>query len=183
MVIEQLRLTTPEFLSWTERPENQQRLFELIDGEIVEKVASFTPSRVAMRVGRFIGNYLDEHPTGYVTGADGTYRLDEYNALMPDVGYISKARLPEIPAREVPLPPDLAVEVKSPTDTRRELRRQAEQYMAAGTRMVWLIFPEEGQIEVYLPDQDVIEIELDGVLDGGDVLPGFTLAVSEVFRN
>jgi hypothetical protein len=60
-----------------------------------------------------------------------------------------------MPEREAPVPPDFAVEVKSPTDSKRELRRKAEKYMTYGTRLVWLVFPDEQVIEVYLADQDV----------------------------
>jgi Uma2 family endonuclease len=181
MAMERIKLTTSEFLEWSERPENRDRLFELIDGEVIEKVASFTPSRLAMRIGRFIGNYLDKNPIGYVTGADGSYVISDEDTFMPDVGYISKIRLREEPEREVPIPPDLAVEVRSPTDSKREMRRKAEKYIAAGTKLVWLIFPESQTVEVYYgKEQD----ELLGVKDsltGYDVLPGFSLAVREIF--
>jgi Uma2 family endonuclease len=180
MVLQQEKhYTLSEFHAFAEHPENKNRLFELIAGEIVEKMASFTPSKIAMRIGRFIGNFADE--IGYVTGSDGSYILSDEYEFMPNVGYISRARLPVEPAREVQGPPDLAVEVKSPTDTKRELRRKAEDYMRFGTKMVWLVFPDEQSVEVYLPDEDVITVGLDGTLDGGDVLPGFTLPVGEIF--
>ncbi len=179
MVIQEKRYTIAEFHTFTEREDNKNRLFELINGEIVEKVASFTPSKLAMRIGRFIGNVSDE--LGYVTGADGSYILSEDYEFMPDVGYISKARLPEEPAREVNGPPDLAVEVKSPTDSKRALRLKAEDYLRFGTKMVWLVFPDEQLVEVYVPGQDVQEVKIDGILDGGDVLPGFTLPVRDIF--
>jgi Uma2 family endonuclease len=179
MVIQEKRYTLAEFHAFAERPENKNRLFELINGEIVEKVASFTPSRVAIRIARFIGNFSDD--IGYVTGADGSYILSPGYEVMPDVGYISKERLPHEPAREVEGPPDLAVEVKSPTDSKRELRQKAEVYLRFGTKMVWLVFPEEQRVEVYVPDDDVREFDINGVLDGGEVLPGLTLPVREIF--
>lgn len=182
MVVQEKRYTLAEYRAFCDRPEFQNRLFELIAGEIVEKVASFKPSRLAMRMGHLIGYYLDEHDIGYLTGADGSYILAEDYTFMPDVGFISKARLPHEPEREVEGPPDLAIEVKSPTDSKRALRLKAEDYIRFGTRMVWLIFPEDQKVEVYLPDQDVQEIGIDGVLDGGEALPGFKLAVSEIFK-
>lgn len=173
------RYTLDEFHAFTELPANKNRLFELINGEIVEKVASFTPSKLAMRVGRFIGNFADD--IGYITGADGSYILAPGYEFMPDVGYISKARLPDEPERQVQGPPDLAIEVKSPTDSKRELRQKAEDYIRFGTKMVWLVFPESQHVEVYVPDKDVSEMFIGDVLDGGDVLPGFTLPVKDIF--
>jgi Uma2 family endonuclease len=182
MVLQQEKhYTLSEFHAFAERSENKNRLFELIAGEIVEKMASFKSSRIAMHIGHLLSNYLDQNSIGYVTGSDGSYILSEDDEFMPDVGYISKARLPVEPEREVQGPPDLAVEVKSPTDTKRQLRRKAEDYMRFGTKMAWLVFPDEQSVEVYLPDQDVITVGLDGTLNGGDVLPGFTLPVRDIF--
>lgn len=181
MVIQEKRYTLAEFHAFAERSENKNRLFELINGEIVEKVASFTPSRIALRIGYLLATYLDQHDIGYVTGADGSYILSPGYEVMPDVGYISKERLPREPEREVEGPPDLAVEVKSPTDSKRELRQKAEVYLRFGTKMVWLVFLEDQRVEVYVPDDDVREFDINGVLDGGEVLPGFTLSVSEIF--
>ena len=76
----------------------------------------------------------------------------------------------------------MAVEVKSPTDSKRELRRKAEKYLAFGTRLVWLVFPDEEVVEVYLPDRDVETLKPGDTLDGGDVLPGFSLPVRSLFE-
>lgn len=157
------------------------RILELIDGELVEKTPSFVPSAVAMTIGAYLRLYVRERDLGYVTGADGGYVLNEGNVFIPDVGFITRARLPEAPAREAPVPPDLAVEVKSPTDTIRELRRKAEQYLAAGTRLVWLVFPDDRRVEVYDGDADVITLSDGDTLTGGALLPGFTLSVRDIF--
>ncbi|MBL8153322.1 MAG: Uma2 family endonuclease [Anaerolineae bacterium] len=179
MVVQEKRYTIAEFTRFTELPENKNRLFELIDGEIVEKVASFTPSRIAVRIARFLDTFAES--LGYVTGADGSYILSPDYEFMPDVGYISKIRLPQEPAGKVDGPPDLAVEVKSPTDSKRELRLKAEDYLRFGTKMVWLVFPDDQRVEVYIPDADVRELSITDTLDGGTVLTGFTLPVREIF--
>lgn len=181
MVIREQRYTLEAFHAFSQRPENRDRLFELIDGEVVEKVESFIPSRIAGWISTYINMYLLRNPIGYVTGADGSYILSPEHEFMPDVGYISKQRLPEIPMHEVRGAPDLAVEVLSPTDSKRELRRKAEDYLRFGARMVWLIFPETQRVEVYTVDDDVVELDAAGILDGGEVLPGFTLPVRDIF--
>ena len=181
MAVQEKRYTLVEYRAFTERPENRDRLFELIDGVIIEKMASFNPSRIAVRISRYLGTYVDEHDLGYVTGADGTYILSPGFGVIPDTAYISKSRLPIIPEREVEGPPDLAVEVKSPTDSKRQLHQKAEDYLRFGTKMVWLVFPEDQRVQVYFGEQGFIEVGIDGVLDGGDVLPGFTLPVRKIF--
>ncbi|MBX3061837.1 MAG: Uma2 family endonuclease [Anaerolineae bacterium] len=178
------RLTYEDYVAFTERLENEQRIFELIDGEIVEKIPSFTPSEIAAYFIRKLGNYLDVNPIGRLTTPDGGYRMPNGDVTIPDVGFITKARLPHRPEREAPVPPDLAIEVKSPTDRVRPLRRKAEKYLEGGTRLVWLVFPEERKIEVYdLTAEDVFTIDIEGTLQGGDVLPGFTLKVADIFKS
>src|SRR4051812_23821631 len=108
--------TIEEFQEFEALPEHAGQIFELIDGEIIQKMPSFTPSRIASRINRFIGNFVDARDLGYVTGADGGYVMSPGNVFNPDVGFISKKRLPTEPEREAPVPPDMAVEVKSPTD-------------------------------------------------------------------
>ncbi|MHB8626144.1 MAG: Uma2 family endonuclease [Aggregatilineales bacterium] len=174
--------TLAEYREWCDRPENADRLFELIDGEIIEKVASYTPSRIGMRIGHLISSYLDTNPIGDVTGADGTYEMSETNAFMPDVAFISRTRMPDDPERAAQIPPDLAVEVKSPTDTYRALRKKAELYLASGTRIVWLVFPETETVELYMGNADVQVMDVTKTLEGGEVLPGFILPVREIFK-
>ncbi len=182
MAVETKSYTVEEFFRIEALPENTDKLLELIDGEIVTKVPSFTPSRIAVRIAAYITMYLFKNEIGYVTGEAGGYVMAEGNVFNPDVGYISKERLPQIPTREVLVPPDLAVEVKSPTDSKRAMRRKADQYLASGTKQVWLVFPEEYVVEVYSPENTEGRIlSYDGVLDGGVALPGFSLQVSEVF--
>lgn len=181
MAIDKQLYTLDEYHSIIDMPENRDRILELIDGELVEKMPSFTPSRIASRISYKFNRYLEDHPIGYVTGEAGGYIMSNEFVFNPDVGYISKVRLPEEPEREAPVPPDLAVEVKSPTDSKRAMRRKAERYLELGTRVVWLVFPDEQEIEVYLPDEDVKTLRVGDTLDGGEVLPGFTLSVSELF--
>lgn len=106
MAVEKLTYTVAQFQEFESLRENVDRILELIDGEIVEKMPSFTPSRIASRIARFLGNFADEHQLGYVTGEAGGYVMSEGNVFNPDVGYISKERLPEKPEREAPVPPE-----------------------------------------------------------------------------
>ena len=181
MLVQERKYTLDEFHAISELSENRDRLLELINGEIVEKMASFEPSELALLIARFLLNYLDENPIGRVSGADGSYILSPGNEVMPDVGYISKLRMPDKPPRQVLMAPDLAVEVKSPTDSIRTVREKAALYLAHGTQMVWLVFPETQRVEIYTADGEIADIGVNGVIDGGQVLPGFRLEVQRLF--
>jgi Uma2 family endonuclease len=180
MVVQTGRLTVEEFDALVELPENADRLLEYIGGEIVEVVSNSYSSIVAGQVLIDIGAYVRREKLGYVTGEAGGYAVSG-ERYIPDVGFISKAKQPE-PPREtyIPNPPDLAVEVLPPTDKPKEMRVKVIHYLAAGTT-VWVVDPEARTVEVYTPGPRVKTLGIDDMLDGGDVLPGFTLAVKGIF--
>lgn len=183
--IQKKALSYADYQRFCEMPENRDRLFEFIDGEIIEKMPSFEPSELATEIIYYLKHYLKQNPIGRLTAPDGSYIMsddDDPDVFIPDVGYISNERLGKIPEREVPVPPDLAVEIKSPTDRLRAIRRKAEKYLFYGTRMVWVIFPETKTVEVYdIESEDVQILGIEDILSGGNVLPGFTLAVKDIF--
>ncbi|MDX2140552.1 MAG: Uma2 family endonuclease [Chloroflexota bacterium] len=136
MNVQARKLTLDEFHAFCELRENRDRLFEVINGEIVEKMAIFEPSTIAAEIIFQFKLWLKSHPIGRVTASDGSYILANTHELIPGVGYISKERMPGIPPREAILAPDLAVEVKSPTDSKREMHQKAELYLAHRTTIV-----------------------------------------------
>jgi Uma2 family endonuclease len=180
--------TLEQFEQFISLPENASRHFELIDGEIHEKMsASFLPSMIAANILWLLKNHVVEHELGYITGADGSYVVSPKDHFMPDVGFIRKERLPEIPSGSVPVAPDLAVEVVSPSDSIREVHKKALRYLAKGTQMVWVVYPEEQVIEVYRPslgddDARIQSLGIEEAIDGGDSLPGLVLPLSKIFQ-
>lgn len=179
------RLTLDDLHEFEARPENQDKHFELIEGEIIEKMASFLPSAIAQQVAFALMLYLKQNPLGYLTGSDGGYIMPNGNRLIPDVGYISKTRLPTFPPREVPIPPDLAVEVVSPTDDLREVQKKARLYVQYGVKMVWVVYPEDQNVDVYEPAEGgvlVKSFDLEGVLSCPALLPDFELPVRSIFQ-
>jgi Uma2 family endonuclease len=182
MDIQTTTLTVAEFLQIEALPENADRILELVNGEVVEKMVSFTPSEIALTIGTHLKLYLFQHPIGRATAADGGYMMGDGNVFIPGVAFITNERLPTTPSRQAPVPPDLAVEVKSPTDRKSQLRNKAGIYLANGMKLVWLVFPDEYVVEVYTPhDPNGHTVSYDGVLNGADVLPAFALKVSEIF--
>ena len=177
MVAQTRQSTVEEFEQFVALPENADRLFEYIGGEIVEMVSNSYSSEIAFNVGFFIKWYLRERSIGgRITGADGGYRVSGQR-LIPDIAFTSIDKQPES-SREAynPIPPDLAVEVLEPD----LMSFKVASYLAAGT-LVWVVNPDKKHVEVYTPGQPPKRIGLEGTVDGGDVLPGFSLAVKDIF--
>lgn len=160
------------------------RLFELIDGVLVEKAMGYRESFLALRIGRLLDAYVSLHQLGIVTGADGMMRLSARNVRIPDVSFVSWEQLPKrkVPTKPIPdLYPDLAVEVLSESNTRREMDRKREDYFRAGTRLVWQFDPDRRQVEVFTTPRKPKVLNSTQTLDGGKVLPGFALSLAELF--
>jgi Uma2 family endonuclease len=184
MAIQQKLYTVDDVWEMVHQPEHIAKKFELIEGRLIEMSRpGGVHGLLAARFSRHLGNFVEPAHIGIITVETGYHPPnDRHNLFSPDVAFISVERAPNpFPAQFVPVMPDLAIEIKAPNDTKRDMRRKAELYLEFGTRMVWLVFPDDQEIEVYVPDQDVITYKIDGVLDGATVLPGFTLAVREVF--
>ena len=159
---------------------SQNRLCELVEGVLVEKTAGYFESRLALLLGHFLEDFLEEHDFGFVLGADGTVRLMPGLVRIPDVSFVSWDKVPnrELPAEPIP---DLAVEVLSEGNTAEEMRRKLGEYFQVGVRLVWLIDPATRTAEVYTSPRKKTTIGKDGVLNGGTVLPGFRLSMQELF--
>jgi Uma2 family endonuclease len=175
-------MTPEQFDAWMMRPENADKAYEFIAGEIVEKmVSNQRSSQIGTRIAVFLGMYLLQHTLGRLTGEQGGYIVNG-ERYIPDVGYMSYARQPiDNDDAYNPLAPDLAVEVLSPTDTAREMRIKVVSYLAAGT-VVWVVSPDDETIEIYVPGEKGRVLGIDDTLDGGTVLPGFSMAVKEIFK-
>lgn len=183
MVLQKKLLTVEDFEAFTELPENEDRLFEYIGGEIVEVPSNPSASWYSARVIGYFFLHLLSHNIGYVTGEAGGYMVSG-ERYAPDVAFISYARQPKLATRGYnPNPPDLAVEVDFPSTPQSQdnLRIKIANYLAAGT-VLWLLRPETKTVEVYTPGQPVKILGMNDVLDGGDILPGFKLAVKDIFQ-
>jgi Uma2 family endonuclease len=161
--------------------DHEDRLCELIDGVLVEKAVGQYESKIAGWVIFFINSYLSEHPIGDAFAPDGPMRVAPKQIRMPDVAFVSKERASNTGEAILPVSPDLAIEILSPSNRPKEMRRKLRDYFAGGTRLVWYIDPKTWTANVYTSPADVTAIDSDGVLDGGDVLPGFKLALADLF--
>ena len=174
--------TFEEFWDIAQLPENEDKRLELEDGVIVEMPSSSPTNTVtAMRIGHFLNAFVIPRDLGWVTGADGGFKLGTRQSRQPDVGFISKVRVPELPKRFL-LAPDLAIEIVSPNE---DIYKKALEYLRAGTRIVWAVYSEDKTVHVMRLDEDggikSLPFGIEATVDGGDVLPGFTLAVRDIF--
>lgn len=185
MVFRDKVMTLEAFEAFTELPENAEKRFEMVGGEVIE-----VPSNpYASACGQLIGAPMVLHNQkignlGYVTGEQGGYMVSG-EPYAPDVAFISKARQPKLVRKGYnPAPPELAVEVDFPStyESQRSLSRKIANYLAAGT-LLWVVYPETQTVDVYAPGQPVRTVGMDGLLEAGDILPGFTLAVKDIFPN
>jgi Uma2 family endonuclease len=99
----------------------------------------------------------------------------EQDARVPD-------NLDELPDGYVPFAPDLAVEVVSSNDEPKEVNEKVAQYLKYGTRLVWVMYTDKQEVKVHVPHQKPRTLKVSDTLDGGDVLPGFKIAVKDIFR-
>jgi Uma2 family endonuclease len=180
MTVQIKRYTVEEFDNFVHLPENSDKRFEFIRGEVVEVVSNNYSSEIAARINGFLFMYLQKNPIGRLTGADGGYQISG-ERYIPDVAFISKTKQPKSShAAYNPNTPDLVVEVLSPTDTDAQMRVKVTHYLLVKTT-VWIVDPAKQQVEVYIPGRTVTLVGIDGALDGGEMLPGFTLAIKDVF--
>jgi Uma2 family endonuclease len=185
MALERQHTTAEAFDEFIQRADLGDRIFELVDGEILEVPSNPYVSSIALRIAGFLFIYLLKNPIGYVTGEAGLYMIGG-ERYAPDVAYISKARQPELAHSGAnPTPPELAVEVVSDENSAAELRTlrlKISNYHAVGT-VVWVVNPTARGVEVHVPGQAVQTLSEQDTLDGGEILPGFTLLVGEIFAS
>lgn len=164
-------------------PEHSNRLFELINGEVHEKMPTQQYGLIASNINLELALYARQTKTGR-PGIEVRHQIpeDKRNSRLPDISFVC-TKGPLVEHGSVVGMPDLAVEIKSPTDTITEMRETAAYYVANGSRLVWLVYPNYRLVEVYRPAADVEILGEDDTLTGDDVLPGFTLSVRALFAD
>ncbi len=182
MVLQTRYVTDEEFDRFVALPENADRNFEYIAGEIVEVVSNSLSSHFGAKISARVTIFAEDNHLGRVTGADGGYIVSG-EKYIPDVAFISFARQANLPRVAYnPVPPDLAIEVLSPGNDEIEIARKIGNYIAAGT-VLWLVDPEKKTIDVYIPNQPRKTLRVGDILEGGDVLPGFKLSLAAIFND
>jgi Uma2 family endonuclease len=162
---------------------HEDRLCELVDGILVEKTMGFRESMLACFLSRIIGNWVAPQRLGRVAGEGGMMRLAPGLVRIPDVSFVARDQFPSN-ALSQPIPdlaPTLAVEVLSESNTRKEMSQKLQEYFAAGTKLVWYVDPKTRTVDVFTAVDRCVRLTEQETLDGGEVLPGFTLPLKELF--
>jgi len=163
-----------------------ERLCELVDGILVEKTLGAEESYLALLIGTFLNNFVRPRRLGFVYGADGMMRLNPDLIRIPDVSFVPRERTPNGRLPRGPFclyVPTLAVEVLSPSNTKKEMAEKLLDYFGAGVELVWYVDPVKKTVRVYTGPDDSRLFREKQTLDGGAVLPGFALSLRELFAD
>ncbi len=175
------RMTVAQYDTFLAQSDSTDRRFELISGEIIEKMPTQLHAAIISLVNFFLMLYLQQHPIGYAL-IEARYRAprDQENDLIPDLSYVARTHGALVRSGPAPYMPDLAVECQSEGQSDNFMSDKAQLYLARGTRMVWIIYPAMQQIAVLTPtDRQLLTVA--DVLTGADVLPGVSVPVKSLF--
>jgi Uma2 family endonuclease len=164
--------------------ERDKRMFELVEGILVEKTVGTYESFLAATIVRILGQYVTDHDLGIVLGADGMLRLAPGLVRIPDVSFIAWDRIPgrRIPEQAIAdLCPSLAVEVLSRSNTRQEMDLKLREYFACGSRSVWMVDPAPEEIRVYVNPERCQVFSRPASLTDLPLLSGFELPLDQLF--
>ena len=129
----------------------------------------------------YLYSHVRANQLGRVYTSDTSFQIGD-RVLIPDIAFVSSARLPEDRRRAFAIPPDLAVEVVSPTDIQYRVTEKAFTYLDAGTRLVWVIEPIAKTVTVYRSETDIKTLTINDTLSGEDVVEGFSCQVAQLFE-
>jgi Uma2 family endonuclease len=162
----------------------EDKLYELVEGTLVEKPMGFPESYLALELGFLLRTYLEANDLGFLCTPDVLIEFLPELVRGPDVCFIRwDTRLGQtVPADQIGRQiPDLAVEILSPSNSRREMLRKRKEYFLAGVRVIWEIDPATRTAEAYTAPDVKTGVGEAGTLAGGDVLPGFELPLAKLF--
>ena len=163
----------------------ERRLCELVDGVLVEIAYGFYESVLSVSLGSALAKYNEKSERGVLLGANMAYRLRPGCVRRPSISFVSWDRFLDgkLPDEEIPdLAPDLAIQILRVGNTEREMQMALKDYFAAGVQRVWLIDPRAEMADVYSSPARRRRVQSDQSLNGGPVLPGFSLSLTELFR-
>lgn len=178
------RLITADELLEMELPPGR---YDLIDGELYHMAAAGGGhGRLTMQITLPVGNYVVGHGLGEVFAAETGFVLaeDPDVVVAPDLAFVRSGRLEPRWHRRgyLRIVPDFAVEVVSPSDYPKLIQLKLDKYLEARIPLLILVYPEQQSVRVFRDGREAEVLGIDDVLDGGDVLPGFQLAMAELFR-
>ena len=159
---------------------------ELVKGQLIMMSPSGgRDGTVAFSIGRLLGTHVFTHRLGVVCAAETGFLIERNpdTVRAPDAAFVAAARVPSDgpPDAFWPFAPDLAVEVVSPSDRWTAVEEKARSWLVSGTRLVWVVDPRGRTVHVYHQTKEALRLAEGDVLDGEDVVPGFSVTVAELF--
>ena len=159
---------------------------DLIEGELVPMppMPGDEHGQLTMSLSIEAGYFIRSRDLGICYAAETRFIIhrDPDSSIAPDFAFTAKARAPrQIVRGSSPVIPDLVLEVRSPSDTRREAEAKMQTWINAGVRLGWELNPVTQILTVYRPGAEPREVDVNGVIDGEDALPGFTLPMRSLF--
>jgi Uma2 family endonuclease len=157
---------------------------ELIYGELVMmSPAGFEHGEIALRMGRLLANFVEENDLGLILAAETGYKIEDDLVRAPDVSFVRKDRIPATRTKGFfPGVPDIAVEVVSPDDSKREVTAKTNMWLANGTSVVWVADPDTMTITIHRVGKPVQRLAGTDELRDEPLLPGFVLPLSKLFK-
>ena len=169
-------MTPEEFL------ENDVPGYEYAKGELIPmSPATRRHGKTSINIIRYLDRYVYENGLGELYTAETIFQVGD-RMMKPDVAFVSTDHLDVDEDKTFPIPPDLAIEVVSPTDAHSRVTRKALDYLEAGTRLVWILDPVAKAVTVYRSENDIETLTREATLTGEEVVPGFTCPVVQLFE-
>lgn len=166
--------------------EDDGSCYEVVEGVLVRMAGSlFDATTIAFILGAALLAHVRPRSLGAITGADGVYSFPSAaNGLLPDVGFVRADLVPLIDrTKPIPLAPDLAVEVASPSQHQDDMDAKARRYLSGGTRLVWVVWPQTQTVDVWRPGdtRPAATLTTADVLNGEDIIPDFIHPIADIF--
>lgn len=170
--------TEADLLAANDRPD-RTAICELVDGVLVEKPVGKNEGKLTAYLIMRLMNFVEEHRLGEISTPDGPFRLAQGLVRLPDIAFVAVDRDPANSIYQQP--PDLAVEILSESNRSGEMRRKLREYFESGVKLYWVVDPKKSTVTVYEGPKTSRTLRSGDTLDGGTVLPGFTMPLGEIF--
>ncbi len=173
---ENVTMTLEEFLA------SDLEGYEYVKGELVPMPpTSMEHGEISTNVDWYLQSHVRANQLGRIYTSDTAFQVGE-RMLIPDVAFLSNAKMPDDLSKAFPIPPNLAVEVASPSDVLARVAEKALTYLQAGTQLVWVIEPVAQMVLVYRSETDIKVLTRNDTLTGEDVVEGFACKVAQLFE-
>ena len=169
-----------------ELPHGEGLRYELINGELITMPSTGLPhGRVTLRLSAPLGQFIWDNDLGEGFAAETGYKLTSNpdTVLAPDFSFVSKQRMEGLGETTsfFPIPPDLAVEVLSPSDRPSKVKTKTLRYLGYGVKQVWIVNPKDRTVTVHRSATDSETFSGDDYLEAPDLFPGFRLSLDKIF--